>query len=83
MVTIQKPWSFGDGLCWFMLVGLMAVACSTLWRRGESSLPPYSLLLIMEERTRVSSHDFESGHFESPFINVVALLNPTRLSETV
>jgi SNF family Na+-dependent transporter len=67
---------------WFMLVGLIAVACSTLWRRGESSLPPYSLLLIMEEHTRVSSHDFESGHFESPSINVT-LLNSTHLSEAV
>jgi hypothetical protein len=55
---------------WFLLVGLIVVACSTLWRREESALPPYSMAEIMQEETKVSVDDFDSGIFIAPEISV-------------
>jgi SNF family Na+-dependent transporter len=65
---------------WFLLVGLIIIACSTLWRREESALPPYSMAELMQEETMVSVDDFASGLFEEPFIVVN---DRTQLSQKV
>jgi NSS family neurotransmitter:Na+ symporter len=65
---------------WFLLIGMILVAVPTLWRKGESSLPPYSMHDLMQQVKTVSSEDFDSGFMEAPSINIAPR---TSLSEVV
>jgi NSS family neurotransmitter:Na+ symporter len=69
-----KYGGYPSGLIWWgwaLLIGLIVVACLTLWRREKSYLVPFSPHDIHEFDSTVGIHDlFESGQFEAPSITI-------------